>query len=85
MIRPATTPSLRPRTCSGGGNPRLDPDAGLPRRPEENWVPRNDGSLRVLAPSREPKFLFDAREAAKARRGFGLQRLGHSLPAVGII
>ena len=39
-------------------------------------------SLRAFAPSSELKRRLGSREAAKARRGFGLQRLGHSLPTV---
>ena len=52
---------------------------GLPR------FARNDERLRAFAPSREPNPFFDSREAAKTRRGFGLQRFGHILPTVEII
>ena len=33
------SPSLRPRTCSGGSNPDSGAATGLPRR----YAPRNDG------------------------------------------
>jgi hypothetical protein len=45
------------------GNPDFGAATGLPRR----FAPRNDKSLRVFAPSREPNLLF-SREDAKARR-----------------
>ena len=50
--------------------------AGLPR------FTRNDEHLRAFASSREPNLLCDSREAAKARRCFGLLLLRHNGPPV---